>query len=134
MLTIGQYKHGALDAAQELLDDHTAAGVAKHATQHLFQLLLGLLQRRQDEHAFACTEAVGLQHIGSLQRFQETQAILQMLPVKGLIGRRWDMMTLHECLGEVFRTFEHGTCLRGADDGDVIGAFVTRKLIVDTLH
>ena len=64
--TISQHKDAALDTAHEFLDYHTAGGIAKHTTQHLLQLFLGLIEGRKNQHTLACTEAVSLQHIRCL--------------------------------------------------------------------
>ena len=111
VIAIGEHEHGALNATQIFLDDHAATGIAEHAAQHLAQLLLCLVERRQDEHAFARAETIGLQHVGSLKRFQEGQAFCHVLTVERLVAGRGNVMALHEALGKVLRAFEHGTGL-----------------------
>ena len=71
VFAISQYKNAALDAAHKFLDDHTTAGIAKHAAQHLLQFLLGFFEGREDEYTLTSTETVSLQHIGGLECFQE---------------------------------------------------------------
>ena len=71
MVAISEYEDAALDTAHKLLDDDTTAGIAEHAAQHLLQLLLGLVEGREDEYALASTETVGLQYVGCLEGFQE---------------------------------------------------------------
>ena len=76
MLSVGKHEDRALDTAHELLDDHTAGGITKHAAQHLFQFLLRLVEGGEDEYALAGAETVGLQHVGGLEGFQEGQTFL----------------------------------------------------------
>ena len=66
MLAVGEYEDGALDAAEEFLDDDFCRGVAKHAVEHLTQFHLGFLKCRDDEHALAGGQSVSLQYIGRL--------------------------------------------------------------------
>ena len=63
VLAVGKHEDGALDTAEELLDDDAAAGIAEHAAKHLLQFLLGFVERGQDEHALAGAETVGLQYV-----------------------------------------------------------------------
>ena len=55
VVAVSQHEDRALDAAEELLDDHTARRIAEHAAQHLLQLLFSLLQRRQYQHTLTGT-------------------------------------------------------------------------------
>ena len=71
MLAISEYEDATLDATHKFLDDHTTAGIAKHAAQHLLQFLLGFFEGREDEYTLTGTETVSLQHIGGLECFQE---------------------------------------------------------------
>ena len=57
-----------------------------------------------------------------------------MFTVKGLITGGRDAMALHESFGKVFRTFQHGTSLRGTDDRDILGTLVSLQIVVDALH
>ena len=134
VLTVCQHEHGTLDATHELLDDDTRRGVAEHAAQHLLQFFLGLVEGRQNQHTLASAQAVGLEHVGGFERFQELQTILQMLAVECLVACRGDVVAQHESLGKVLRAFQHGTSLRGTDDGDVLRALVLLQVVVDTLH
>ena len=111
VLSVGKYKDAALDTTHELFNDHTAGGVAKHAAEHLFKLLLGFFEGGEDEYALSCTEAVGLEHIRCFECFQEGQALLKMLAVEGLVACGGDVVALHECLGKVLGTFQYSSCL-----------------------
>ena len=44
VLTVGQDEDTALDTTHELLDNHTAGGIAEHTAQHLLQFLLGFVE------------------------------------------------------------------------------------------
>ena len=134
MLAIGEHEDRALHTAEVFLDDHTAGGVAEHAAQHLAQLAFRLVERRQDEHTLAGTEAVGLQHIGRLEGFEESDALCEVLAIEGLVAGRGDVVALHERLGEVLRAFEHSTSLRRSDDGDVAGARIAAEVVIDATH
>ena len=57
-----------------------------------------------------------------------------MLAVKGLVSCCWYVVALHECLGEVLGTLQHGTLLRGSYDGDVLRALVGLQVVVDALY
>ena len=134
VLAIGEDEDRALDATHELLDDYAARSVAEHAAQHLFQFLLRLVEGGEDEYALAGTQAVGLQDIGCLERFQEGQSFLKVFTIEGLIACGGDVVALHESLGEILGTFQHGTGFRGTDDGDVLRAGVGLQVVVDALH
>ena len=68
VLAVGKHKHRALDAAEELLDNHLCRGVSEHAVEHLLQFLLSLLESGEYQHTLAGAQTVSLQHIRSLQR------------------------------------------------------------------
>jgi hypothetical protein len=130
---VGEHEYRALDARKKLLDDYLGRGVAEHTTQHLLKLFLGLLQRGKDEHALAGCQTVGLEHIGSLQGLQKAQTLLNGGAVEGGVGRRGDVVALHEGLGEILASLEHGTLTRGTDDGDGGGAHVVLEVVVDAV-
>ena len=134
VLAIGQDEYAALNATHEFLDDHTTGGIAEHTAQHLFQFLLRLVKSGEDQHTFSGTKTVRLQHIGWLERFQEGQTFLHVLAIESLIACGGDMVTHHKVFGEVLRAFQHGTSLRGADDGDILRADISLQLIVDALY
>ena len=119
VLAVGQHEDGALDAAEKLLDDHRGAGVAEHAAQHLLQFALGFvqrgqdeLQRGQDEHALAGAEAVGLQHVGSFEGFEEGEAFFQIGGGDALVAGGGDAVALHEAFGKLLAAFERGSGFR----------------------
>ena len=134
VLTVGEHKHRALHAAEILLDDHAAGGIAKHAAEHLAQFALRLVERGQDENALAGAEAVGLQHVGCLQGFEEGDALLHVFAVEGLVAGCGNVVTLHESLSEILRTFEHGTSLRRANNGNMARALIAAEVVVDAAH
>ena len=111
VLAVGKYKYRALDAAEELLDDHTGRGVAEHTAEHLTELFLGLLKGRKDEDTLAGTESVSLQYVRSLQGLEKFQAVLDGGAVEGLVFGCRDVVALHELLGEILASLKHGTSL-----------------------
>ena len=131
---VGEDKDGAFNTAEELLDDYARRSLTEHTAQHLAQLLLGLLQGGQDEHALAGTESVGFQDIGRLQGLEELNAFLHTGAVEGLVGSRGDAVALHESFGEVLAAFELSTGLRGTDDGNVTQLGIVAEEVVDALH
>ena len=67
MLTVSKNKHRALNAAQELLDDHGSRSVTKLAAEHVAKLVDGFIQRIQNQNAFASSQAISLQHVWGFQ-------------------------------------------------------------------
>ena len=148
--SVGEHKHRALNAAEELLDDHASRSIAELArmpergcslrcgvgghSKHILQLTLGLVERGNDEHSLAGAEAVGLQHIRGLQGFQKRHALLQGVGSEGLVAGGGYAMALHEGLGKVFRPFKNGTGLRRTDDGNGGREGVGLQVVVDALH
>ena len=130
---VGKDEHRALDAGEELLDDHTGRGVAEHSAEHLTQLALRFVEGGEDEHALAGTQSVGLQHIGRLQGLKEGEASVECRAVEGLVTCGGDAMALHERLGEVFAALQASATGRGAYHGDGSGAGVVGKRIVDAV-
>ena len=63
VLPIRQDEDTALNTTEEFFYHHLRGGVAEHTTQHLLQLLLGLVEGGEDEHALTSTESVGFQHV-----------------------------------------------------------------------
>ena len=57
-----------------------------------------------------------------------------MLTVKRLIAGSGDVVALHETLGEILRTFEDGTSLRGANHGYVLRAGISLQFVVDAFY
>ena len=102
---------GEHDTAQEFLDYHAGRSIAKHTSEHLLELLLGLFESREDEYALACAQTVGLQYVRSLQGLQELQAFLYVLAVEGFVLGCRDVVALHKLLGEVLAAFQYGTSL-----------------------
>ena len=130
---IGEGKDGALDTIEILLDDYPCRSIAKHTTQHIAQFLLGLVEGRDDEHALAGSQSVGLKNVGRLECLQEAKALLQSCTVEGTIGRRRDIVAQHELLGEVLGSLQHRSLLRRADNGDSTGTRVLLEAVVDAL-
>ena len=134
VLPIREDEDGALDAVEELLDDDRPAGVAEHTAQHLAQLPLRLLQRVEYQHALARRQAVGLQHVRSGQRFEEGEALGQVLRRDALVAGRRDGVPPHEGLGKILAAFQLGARFRGADHGDAGQRLVVLKVIVHAFH
>ena len=111
VLAIGQYEYGALDTAEEFLDNYACRSVAEHTAEHLLELLLSLFQGREDENALTGAQAVSLQYVWSLQSLQELQAFFYVLAVESLILSCRNVVALHKLLGEVLASFQHGTSL-----------------------
>ena len=57
-----------------------------------------------------------------------------MLAVECLIACCGNVVTQHESFGKILGTFQNGTCLRRADDRDVLRAFILLQVIVDTFY
>ena len=55
VLAVGEHKNATLDATHELLDDHTAAGIAEHTAEHLLEFFLGLVEGGENQHALTGT-------------------------------------------------------------------------------
>ena len=134
VLAVGQYKDRAFDATEELLNHDRGTGIAKHTTEHFLQFLLCLVECRQNEHSLTCAEAVSLQHVRRLQRFEKAKSFFECFAREGAIGSRWHVVTLHESLGKFFGTFEDGTLLGRTDDRDRFQLLILLENIVDTLH
>ena len=131
VLTICQDEYTTLDAAHEFFNDHAAGCIAEHTTQHILEFFLRFVEGGENQHTLACTETVSLQYIGSFKGFQELQTFLQMLAIECLITGCGNVVTLHETLRKVFRTFEYGTCLGWSDNGNVLRAAISLQLVVD---
>ena len=101
VFAISEYEHRALDTAHELLDHYATRSITEHTAQHLLQLFLGLVECRQNQHTLTSAQAVGLQHIGSLECLQELQSLFQVFAIKGLIAGCGDVVTLHKGLGKI---------------------------------
>ena len=134
VLTVGEHEHGALNAREELLDDHAGRCRTEHAAQHLAQLPLGLLDGVEDEHTLTGTEAIGLEHIGCLKGVEEGDALVQRLLREGLVARGRDTVTHHEGLGKVLAALQRGTSPRGTYHGDTPQLFIIAEIVVDTLY
>ena len=99
--SVGDGEDGALDAVEVFLYDHACGCVAEHPSEHLTKLMFRLVECGQDEHALAGTQAVGLEHVGWLQRLKESEAFFERRAVESLVAGGGDAVPLHECLGEV---------------------------------
>ena len=134
ILAIRQYKDRALDAIQELFDDHGLAGLAKHTAQHIAQLFLGLSQVVDDQYALTCCQTIRFQDVGSRQLLQEGITLCQVLGGDTLVTSRRDVMTHHERLGEILASLQLRTRFAGADHGDSGQRLILLEVIVDTFH
>ena len=101
MAAVGEHEHGALNAAQEFLNDHTGRGIAKLAAEHIGQLLLRLLKGVEDEHALARTEAIGLEHVGRLKGFEESLSRFELCTIEGFVGGSRNAVALHKGFGKI---------------------------------
>ena len=134
VLAVGEHEDGALNAAEELLYHNTARRIAKHTSQHFLQFFLRLFECWQYEHTFAGTQSVCFKHVGGFECFQEPQAFLHMFAIECLIACSGDVVAFHESFGKVFRTLQHSTGLRGANDGHSLGALVVFHVVVNAFH
>ena len=57
-----------------------------------------------------------------------------MLTIERLVLGGRDVVAHHESFGEIFRAFEHGTCLRGSNNGNIGRLGVVLEFVVDALH
>lgn len=57
-----------------------------------------------------------------------------MFAVEGGVGRRGNVVPLHEAFGKVLGTFEHGTGLRGTDDGNGAQFVALLEIVVDAFY
>ena len=134
VFAICQDEDRALDAAEELLNDDLSGSVAEHSAEHLTELLLGLVERRHNQHAFTGCQSVGFQHVGRLESLQEADAFLYGGAVEGLISSGRDVVALHETFGEVLAALKNSTLLARSDHGDGSSAAVALESIIDTAH
>ena len=134
MVAVRQHKYGALDAAQELFDDHRCRSIAEHTAEHLFQLFLSLFQGRQDQYTFTGAKSVCFQHVGGFERFEECQSLVQCTGRYAPVAGCRYVVALHEFLGELFAAFQLGSFLRRADDGNLFQAGIVLETVVDTFY
>ena len=134
VLAVGQDKNTALYTAQELFNDYTRRGIAEHSSEHLAEFALCFLQAVDDEHALSGAQSVGLQHIRSLQGFEETTTFFHLRTVECLICSSGDAMTLHEGLRKILATFEDSSGFRGPDDWHVRNFRMLQEVVIDTFH
>ena len=66
MTAVGKHENRALDAREELLNNHACRSLTKHSAEHFLEFALGFVERRHNEDALTCAQAVGLEHIGRL--------------------------------------------------------------------
>ena len=113
-------EHAELLAFQKFFDDHLPACIAEClATQHFFKRLDGILLGRSDDDAFACGEPVGFQDVWWLEFIQRGNGLVELGVIKACVTRRWDVVSLHECLRKFLAPFEHGPLFFGPHDQDV---------------
>ena len=134
VFAICQRKDRALDAAEELLNDNFGGSVAKHTAEHLTELLLGLVERRHDQHTFAGCQSVSFQHVGRLECLQEADAFLHGSAVECLVSSGGDVVTLHEALSEVLAALEDSPLLARTNHGDGSCAAVALESVIDAVH
>ena len=106
VLAIGEGKHRAFDARKELLNHHRASGSAKAARQHTLEFAFSLLQIIDNEHTLAGSQAVGFEHIGGIEAFQEGKTLVDVFGSDALIGSRGNVVALHKTFGKVFAALE----------------------------
>ena len=73
MLSIRQNEYAAFYTTHEFFDDHTAGGIAKHATQHLLEFFLGFFKGGENQYTLACTKSISFENVRRLQCLKEGQ-------------------------------------------------------------
>ena len=114
-LSVHKREHRDLSARHELLYDHLVAGSAElplehHVPKALFRSLAGLA----NQYALAERRTVRLQHHRNLASLQI--ALCRLVVRKALIGRRGNLVLLHEFLREGLGALEHGRVFLRAED------------------
>ena len=103
---IGDDEEAGFLAGHELLDHEIGRGGAELAAQHVARFGFGLLQRVEDRDALAGGEAVGLEHIGRGEGFQEGLGGVLLALAEAAIGRRRHAVFHHALLGEGLGAFQ----------------------------
>lgn len=90
---------------------------SKHAIHHdLFQAFDSFLDSLRDEDAFASCEATCLEYHLEAACLDVFHGLLVLSRSKDSEFGRWDIVTIHERLGEGFGAFHPSRKLRGAKD------------------
>ena len=89
-----------------MLNHHSGARSTEHAAEHGFEFAFGFVERRHDEHALAGSQAVGFEHVRSLQALEEAIALVDVVGSYAQIGGCGYAMALHEALGKILAAFE----------------------------
>mmetsp|Transcript_82619 Transcript_82619/g.212838 ORF Transcript_82619/g.212838 Transcript_82619/m.212838 type:complete len:267 (+) Transcript_82619:1858-2658(+) len=102
VLAIGERQHRALHTLHHLLQDNLLAGVAHGSPlEEVTHRLLGLLTVGRHDHPLASSKAAGLDHDLEWRLIHELEGCLQAAGASEvLVGRRGDLVTGHEVLGE----------------------------------
>ena len=102
MLSVGEHKHRALDARQELFNHHATGSIAKLTAEHFSQCFLSFFERGKDEHPLTSAETVGLQDIGGRECCKKIATSFHLCAIEGLISCGGNAVTLHKGFGKVF--------------------------------
>ena len=98
------------DPRQVLLNHHTRAGLAEASREEHLQLALRLLEAGANDDALACRQAVGLEHVGRLERAEVVYGRCIAAAIEAAIGCRRDPVALHEALTELLAPLETRPC------------------------
>ena len=92
-------------AGQIIFNHHAAAGAAHFvAQQHIVNRRVRFVQSHGDHHAFACRQAVGLNH--NRCAFLADVIVRRVGLLEGLVLRGGNAVFLHERFGEIFGAFQ----------------------------
>ena len=132
-MAVGKCEYAAFDAFEEFFDYDVRAGGAEFPAEHLGECGFGLGECFGDNHAFACGEAVGLEHVGRGERFEEGVALVDGLGGEGAVSGCRDAVAGHEALGVVFARLKHGSGFFRADKKGLRGV-ESLEVVDDSCH